>query len=404
MIMPINRRALVTGAALTAAAAPMAARASAPSATDPLGVRGDFPITRQDLTFLDSAFITPIPQPVADAGAAFFHAKADRPLIYEEVLALSEQARVKFAGLINATPDEIGMLFSTGEGENVVAEGLDLKAGDNVVIDELHYETEFVLYRALEKSRGIQLRVVKHREGAVTAADYEPLVDGKTKIVSVAWVSHQNGFRHDMRPLSDLAHAHGAWLHTDAIQAVGALPVDVRAAGVDSLSANSYKWLMAGYGAAPFFVRREMMDRLKLDRFGGKHVRRELPDGSFEIDQTARRFDYSSRAFGDTQALSASIDFLQKVGIERIEAHGVGLALKLQDGLVAQGHRLFTPHGNRSPTVAFYGARSMPEMKAAFAARKVQVTVRDGKVRIASAMFNTAEDIDRCLAVTARLV
>jgi cysteine desulfurase/selenocysteine lyase len=403
MAMPINRRALVTGGAL-AAAAPMAARASAPSGSDPLGVRGDFPITRQDLTFLDSAFITPIPQPVAEAGAAFFHAKAERPLIYEEVLALSEQARVKFARLINATPDEIGMLFSTGEGENVIAEGLDLKAGDNVVIDELHYETEFVLYRALEKSRGIQLRVVKHRDGAVTAADYEPFVDKKTRIVSVAWVSHQNGFRHDMRPLSDLAHAHGAWLHTDAIQAVGALPVDVRAAGVDSLSANSYKWLMAGYGAAPFFVRREMIDRLKLDRFGGKHVRRELPDGSFEIDQTARRFDYSSRAFGDTQALSASIDFLQKVGIERIEAHGVGLALKLQDGLAAQGHRLFTPHGNRSPTVAFYGARPMPEIKAAFAAQKVQVTVRDGKVRIASAMFNTAEDIDRCLAVTARLV
>lgn len=399
--MQIDRRSLVTGAALAGAATASGAWAAAP---DPLGVRADFPIVRQDLTFLDSAFITPIPRQAADAGAAFFRAKAETPLQYEAVLQLAEDVRVKFARLVNATADEVAVLLSTGEGENVVAEGLNLRAGDNVVIDELHYETEFVLYRALEKSRGIQLRVVKHRDGAVAAADYEPFVDRKTRIVSVAWVSHQNGFRHDMRPLADLAHAHGAWLHADAIQAVGAIPVDVRAAGVDSLSANSYKWLMAGYGAAPFFVRKEMIDRLGLDRYGGKHARRELPDGSFEIDPTARRFDYSSRAFGEAQALSASLDYLQGIGIARIEAHGVGLARRLQDGLVAQGHRLFTPHGNRSQIVAFYGGRPMPEMKAAFQKEKVQVTVRDGKVRVACAMFNTAEDIDRCLAVTARLV
>jgi selenocysteine lyase/cysteine desulfurase len=400
--MSINRRALMTAGALAAAAAPLAARAAA-SPADPLGVRGDFPITRQDLVFLDSAFITPIPRQAAEAGVAFFRAKAERPLIYEDVIQLGEDVRGKFARLVNATPDEIGVLFSTGEGENVVANGLGLKAGDNVVIDELHYETEFVLYRQLEKTRGIQLRVVKHLDGAVTAHDYEPFVDKKTRIVSVAWVSHQNGFRHDMRPLSDLAHAYGAWLHVDAIQAVGALPVDVRAAGVDSLSANSYKWMMAGYGAAPFFVRREMIDRLDLDRYGYKHAH-ELPDGGFAIDPTARRFDYSSRAFGEAQALSASLDYLQSVGVERIEAHAVGLALKLQDGLAAQGHRLFTPHGNRSSIVSMYGRRPVPEMKAAFKREKVQVTVRDGKVRIACAMFNNADDIDRCLAVTSKLL
>jgi selenocysteine lyase/cysteine desulfurase len=402
--MPISRRTLVAAGALSAAAAPVAAGAMAASGSDPLGVRGDFPITRQDLTFLDSAFITPIPRQVADAGAAFFHAKAERPLQYEAVLQLADEARTKFAKLVNATPDEIALLLSTGEGENIVAEGLELKTGDNVVIDELHYETEFVLYRALEKTRGVQLRVVKHRDGGVTARDYEPFVDRKTRLVSVAWVSHQNGFRHDMRPLSDLAHAYGAWLHTDAIQAAGALPIDVRAAGVDSLSANAYKWLMAGYGAAPFFVRRELLERLKLDRYGSKHARGERPDGSFEIDPTARRFEYSSRAFGEAQALSASLDYLQKVGIERIEAHTVGLALKLQDGLAAQGHKLFTPRGNRSAIVTMYGAQPMADMKAVFKREKVQVTVRDGKVRIASAMFNTAEDINRCLAATAKLV
>lgn len=402
--MTFDRRQIVTGA-LTALAGASAgpALAKVSNGADPLGVRGDFPIVEQDLTFLDSAFITPIPRQVAEAGAAFFHAKASRPLQYDAILQTVEDVRVKFARLINAAPDEIALLFSTSEGENIVAQGLKLQAGDNVVIDELHYETEFVLYRALERTRGVQLRVVKHHDGAVRAADYEPLVDHRTRLVSVAWVSHQNGFRHDMAPLADLAHAHGAWLHTDAIQAVGALPVDVRAAGVDSLSANGYKWLMAGYGAAPFFVRRESIDRLTLDRYGAKHARAERPDGSFEIDPTSHRFDYSSRAFGEAQALSASLDYLQTVGIARIEAHTVGLALKLQEGLLAQGQGLFTPPGNRSAIVAMDNPRPAPEAKALFQREKVQVTVRGGKVRIAVAMFNTADDIERCLAATSKL-
>src|SRR5690606_23337127 len=106
--------------------------------------------------------------------------------------------------------------------------------GDNVVIDDLHYDTEFVLYRELERTRGIELRVARSRGGAAGVAEFEPLVDRRTRLVSVAWVSHRNGFRHDMRALADLAHAHGALIYADAIQAVGTLAVDVQAADVDA--------------------------------------------------------------------------------------------------------------------------------------------------------------------------
>jgi selenocysteine lyase/cysteine desulfurase len=129
-------------------------------------------------------------------------------------------------------------LFSTAEGENVVATGLGLKAGDNVVIDELHYDTEFVLYRTLEKTQGVELRIAKHRNGVVDASDIEPLVDNRTRLVSVAWVSHRNGFRHDMRPIA-APPLKGALFYADAIQAVVRF-VDVRAAGVDALCAGSY--------------------------------------------------------------------------------------------------------------------------------------------------------------------
>ena len=409
---PLDRRSFVAAAASMAAASvvrPSATVAMPPERVafgdDPLGVRGDFPIVNERI-FLNSAYIAPIPMQVVSAGHAFLEEKARRSFQLGPLLKKCDEVRVQFARLIGAaSPDEIGLLFSTAEGENVVAAGLGLKAGDNVVIDELHYNTEFVLYRQLEKLNGVELRIAKHRNGLVDASDFEPLVDTRTRLVSVAWVSHQNGLRHDMRPIADVAHAKGALFYTDAIQAVGMFPIDVVAAGVDVLCAGSYKWLLAGWGVAPLYVRTAIADRLRLDRFGEMHAGKELPDHSYEIATNAKRFDYSSRSFGDVYTLSAGLSYLEKVGVNRIEAHTVdNLARRLQDGLEKQGHRLFTPHGNRSSIVTFYTAKQPSDVRAAFQSANIEVTVRDGTVRVSPALFNNVDDIERCLATTKRLV
>jgi selenocysteine lyase/cysteine desulfurase len=394
----MDRRSFVATTAATLAATKL--RISTPS--DPLGVRGDFPITAER-TYLNSAYIAPIPTPVVRAGTEFLENKARRPLDVGELLGADGKLRRQFAELVNASPDEVGLLFSTAEGENIIAQGLDLRPGDNVVIDELHYPTEFVLYRALEASKGIELRIVKHQSGAVDVNDFARLVDQKTRIVSVAWVSHLNGFRHDLRPLADLAHAHGAVFYADAIQGLGTLALDVQAAGVDAICAGSYKWMLAGFGVAPFYIKKEVLERLKVDRYGEFQIEKELPDYRYELNQTARKFDYCSRAFGPVGELSAALTYLQSVGIARIEAHTVGLARRLYDGLARQGHKLFTPPENRSSIVTLFTTKPQTDVRMAFQAATVDVTVRDGQIRIAPALFNTEEEIDRCLDVTERL-
>ena len=408
--MSIDRRSFVAAAAGLAASAVVGPAEAAAATTggiagadDPLGVRADFPIV-EGRAYLNSAYIAPIPRQVVAAGTAFLQEKSSRPLTLNDLLGTDEHLRRQFAQLVNATPDEVALLFSTAEGENVIAQGLDLQAGDNVVVDDLHYPTEFVLYRALEASKGIELRIARHRDGRVDASDFAPLIDRRTRIVSVAWVSHLNGFRHDMRPIADLAHAVGAVFYADAVQAAGMFPIDVQASGVDALCAGSYKWMLAGFGVAPFYLRRELIDRIKLDRFGEFQIDRELPDHHFELEKTARKFDYCSRAFGAARQLSAGLSYLERVGVARIEEHTVGLALRLQDGLARQGHRMFTPPGNRSSIVALYTSKPMADVRAAFTAANVDVTVRSGMIRIAAALFNTTDEVDRCLEVTRRLV
>ncbi|MDH4065253.1 MAG: aminotransferase class V-fold PLP-dependent enzyme, partial [Acidobacteriota bacterium] len=267
---------------------------------------------------------------------------------------------------------------------------------------DLHYETEFVLYRHLQDTRGVELRVARHRDGRVEARDFEPLVDRRTRLVSVAWVSHHNGFRHDMRPISDLAHAHGALFYTDAIQALGMFPADVREAGVDVLCSGTYKWMLGSFGVAPFYVRRELLDRIRLDRFGALHVERERPDGGFDLYQTAKRFDYSTLPFAEVYQLGAGLSYLERVGVDRIEAHTVALARELRAGLVSQGYRVFTPEGNASSIVTYYTSKDAATLTAAFQRASIDVTVRGpvGQVRVSPALFNTRDDIGRFLEVT----
>jgi selenocysteine lyase/cysteine desulfurase len=397
----LSRRQFLGASSSVAAAAAFLPHGSRTSEDDPLGVRGDFSVVREGL-YLNSAYITPVPAPVIDAGRAFVESKGRKPIPLDDMLKKADEVRGQFARLINVTPDEIGLLFATSEGENIVSSALDLKRGDNVVIDELHYETTFVLYRHLQETRGIDLRIVKHRDGAVAPGDFERVVDGRTRLVSVAWVSHQNGFRHDMRPLADLAHAHGALFYTDAIQALGMFPADARQADVDFLTSGTYKWLLGGFGVAPFFVRRELLDRIRVDRLGALHVEKELEGHRYEIYRTAKKFEYATLPFAEVYQLGAALAYLERVGVDRIAQHTLPLAHDLREGLAAQGFRLFTPPAGGSSIVSFYVGRNQAQARETLDKAGVQVSFREkgAMVRVSPALFNTRADILRFLEIS----
>jgi selenocysteine lyase/cysteine desulfurase len=412
--MEISRRQLLRGT--TSGAAAIAAIGLRPGqAADPLDVRKDFPAASEG-TFLNTAYIGPIPRPVADAGRAWLEARARQPLGVADMLARTDEARSRFARLINASDEEIGLLYSTTEGENVVVNALDFKPGDNVVIDDLVYPSTPVIYRRIEETRGVELRIVEHRDGAVRVEDFERRVDAKTRLISVAWVSNLNGFRHDMRSLADLAHAHEAYLYADAIQAVGMGPVDVREAGVDFLCSGCYKWLLAGFGIAPFFVRRELLDRIPPDRVGW-HVAKRLGNYRYEPYSDGRKYMSSSLAFGEAYQLAAALAYLERVGLDRIEKHTLALTQQLRKGLIERGFRMFTPEGTRASILSFYIKQSVSDATKLLEAANVRVSTQNGdrtdnyggssapvsRVRVSVSLFNNTDDIQRMLEAAERL-
>ena len=410
--MEVNRRQFVEAAA---GAAFLARRAAAGAADDdPLGVRKDFPALEEQ-TFLNTAYIGLIPQAVVDAGRDWLEARQRRTYNVQQMLEKTDEARRRFASLVGAGEDEIGFLFSTTEGENVVVRSLDFRPGDNVVVDDLVYPSTPVIHRRLEEESGVEMRMVRHRKGATAIQDFAELVDDRTRLVSVALVSNISGFRQDLKSLSDLAHAHGAYLYTDAVQAVGMGPLDVRALGIDFLTTGCYKWIMAGFGVAPFYVRRELLDRIRPVNVGWQ-VANRLPGYQYEHHKTAKKFEYSSLAFGEIYQLSAALQYLSNVGLEPIETHSLALAARLRQGLTERGFRILTPEGNRSSILSFYIRTEAPDAEKTLEEARVKVSLQNGdrteayggsgpvtRVRASLSYFNNFADVDRLLEVSEKL-
>ena len=392
----LDRRSLIS-TALGASTLAGSVRAATSGIADPLGVRSDFPITATGEIFLNTAYSSPIPRQVIAAAQEASDRKALYPV--HEFGDYSQEVRERFARLINADTDEIALIRSTGEGENLVAWGLGLKAGDNVVMSSLHYDSEFMLYRVIERELGVQFRLVPHRDGVVSIKEMAPFVDKRTKLITVALVSHQNGYVHDLKAIADLAHSAGAYLFADAVQAAGAIPIDVKASGVDFLCANSYKWLLSTGSVSGFYVRRALFGRLHLDRYGEGQISRRLGNRQYELFNDARRFEFSGVSDVASAQLAASLAYIDKVGKARIEDHSVKLGLKLQQALERQGRKLFTPLGNRSPIVAYYISSPPPQAREAFAKAGINVTARDGTVRVSPALFNTEAEVDHFIEV-----
>jgi selenocysteine lyase/cysteine desulfurase len=410
--MDPTRRGFLGASGVTALSAMASPAPAAGGDDDPLGVRKDFPATG-DYTFLNTAYIGLISQPVVDAAHDWIEARARRTYNVGHMEGKKAEARKLFAAMVGAGEDEIGFLSSTTEGENVVVNSLEFKPGDNIVFDDIVYPSTPVIYKKLQETHGVEMRVVKNRGGAGTVEDFAKRVDARTKIISVAWVSNTSGHRHDIKGLADLAHAHGAYLYADAVQFMGTAPVDVHELGVDFFTTGTYKWLMAGFGVAAFYVRRELLDRIHPPNVGWM-VEKRLPDYGYQPYKTARKFEYSSPAYGQMYELAAALAYMKRIGLEKIEAQSMSLAQQLRKGLADRGFRLFTPEGNRSPIVSFYTKKALPDVQKVLDAERVKVspqgeTAEGGeapmvRIRVAPAFFNNAGEVKRFLEVSDKLM
>jgi selenocysteine lyase/cysteine desulfurase len=314
--MKMPRREFVAASASAAATTPTPARA-----------RMDFPWASRE-TYLNAAAEHPLSRQTAAAMREYLNALVDGPDSERDKFEngrLMTEVKTMFARLINARPAEIGFTPSTQTGENIVLEGLDVMAGGNVVTNDLHYGGSLRNYEA-RRNQGLDVRIVAHKDYQIDFRDLERVVDRKTRLIAIAIVSNVNGYVHEIRRIADLAHAHGAYVYVDAIQAAGAVPIDVRAMGIDFLACSAYKWLQGGrFGY--LYVREELQDTiLKAKLFGG----RSTPKG-------ASRYEISTASHLGCVCQSEALAYVHALGVDAIRAHVRPLTERLMKEMPALG-------------------------------------------------------------------
>lgn len=331
---------------------------------------------------------------------------------------MQDQTKELFAGLIGARPSEIAFVQNTTDAENIVVAGMDLAhATGNVVIDSLHYQASKFLYRMLEKQGGLKLRVVHHRERPywhVNPEDMEKAIDRDTKLVSLALVSNINGYLHDVKKTSQIAHAHGAIVYGDIIQGAGAIPIDVREMGIDCAGCGAYKWLMGDMGFGFLYVREDLQDRvIRRSRYGVRQFsspNRAQADSQFRLLPGAVRYEAGATfSYAGGVVAHAALQYIHSLGIGNIRAHVKPLTDRLQKEVPRLGYPAITPPDNPTPIVSFLTPeyeKTAQKLRTAFgetpiAMRRWEFTDGSEQVRIVQGMrispsvYNNHQDIDR---------
>jgi len=400
----VNRRELLTGAVSSLGAPLPAAR------PDFSALRNDFPWVQSEI-FLNNAGWHPIGAHSVHAMQAYLDYKMKGPGADREDFQGEQQDAVKrlFAQLIHAKPLEISFVPSTLVGENLVVAGLGIRGSKwNVVTDELHYEGSMYLYHNLRKA-GLDLRIVKPRNWRIDVADVEKLVDRNTRLIATSLVSYINGYLQNVRALADLAHAHGAYLYTDVIQAAGAVPIDVEAMGIDFAACSGYKWLMGDRGLGYLFVREDLQEQvLQPTQYGDRqftnfayHMFPYDPPGDARVTWEHGSGAGSYYEVGNISNIaaacqSASLPYILNLGVENILAHARSLTDKLQKEMPALGFPCITPDNNPTPIVSFV-VRDPENVRARLAQARVAVKVEWHQMRVSPSVYNNQQDIERLL-------
>jgi selenocysteine lyase/cysteine desulfurase len=326
--------------------------------------------------------------------------------------AKQKEAKVLFAQLINAKPSEISYVGSTSFGENLVVNGLELPPGANIVSDALHFEGSLYLYGAMQQ-RGRDVRIVRPHDWAIELSDMVKVVDGKTKLIALSLVSMTNGFEHNLKAVCDLAHAHGAYVYADIVQAAGAIPIDVKASGVDFCACASYKWLMGDMGLGFLYVREDLLDSVvRRTLFGYRQLSRLQyhlfpgdPPGERVIDWTQSQtaggyFEVGTVSNTTVMALTHSLKYIQDLGVQNIRAHTQGLIARLRKEMPALGFETITPAQSKGPIITFV-AKDPPQVAAKLRRANIDASLSGSRLRISPSVYNDDSDITHFLEALA---
>lgn len=363
--------------------------------------REQFPITR-NYNFQNHAAVAPLSRPAADAMRRYLDRAADHSYVKSGFYREAERVRAGVAHLIHANADEVTFTKNTSEGLSLVANGLTWQSGDNIVTTNVEFPANVYPWQAL-RERGVQVRTVLEEDARIPMERLLETIDARTRLVAISSVQFASGYRTDLATLGEYCQSKGVLLCVDAIQSLGAFPIDVQAMRIDFLAADAHKWLCGPEGVGLFYVRKELQGHLRPTSLGWMSMKDpfNFERYQFEFAESARRYDAGSYNLVGIFGLGGAIDLIREIGLENISRRLLHLTDRLTTGLRDRGYRVVSA---RSPTessgiVAFFSDRHdlFEVQKHLEGEHRIVIAVRAGRLRASPHFYTTEREIDQLI-------
>lgn len=368
-------------------------------------VRAQFPL-HDDPVYLNTGGLGPVSRPVLDT----VQATTERLQQHSESgHALFEPVRAAMARFIGAQTDEVCFVRNATEGNSIIAAGLALAAGDEVIFDSHAHPGGSFPWINQAKQRGVVVRLFEPdpASAAGNLARILALVTPRTRVIQVSHLTCTTGQVLPVQVLAGAARERGIWLHVDGAQAAGMIPLDLHALGCDSYAFSGHKWLGGPHETGVLYLRRDRLEAVAPTGIGAYSG--ELPDltGEIKYAGAASRHEYGTRNAALIAGLGAAVQLQEQIGRERIAAHGAGLATQLHEELGrVDGLEVLTPADPalRGSIVTIRHARADAGKFFGYLVEKHRLRCRPvternlGAVRISTHVFNSAADCARVVA------
>jgi selenocysteine lyase/cysteine desulfurase len=369
-------------------------------------LRGQFPLAR-DRAYLNTGGLGASPYVVIEA----VKAKMDE---LEKVCEtghddpLLNSIKASAGVLLGCDAEEIAFVRNTTEGINIVANGLPFQKGDEVITTTHEHVGNAFTWLVLQKRAGIVLRFF---EPSVVSAQenldrIQKLITKKTRLISIPHAVTTTGLILPVREIAALAKSRNIRFFIDGAQTAGMVPFTLHEIGCDAYATSGHKWLMGPKETGLLYVRRDMLDTIQA-KFVGAYSAGEFDflKGTFALNPTAQRYEYGTVSVPLRVGLGAAVEFVRRIGIERIWARDRSLSTKLFEGLrEIPDVTVLSPAdaGMRSAMVTFMHARiphlALQEHLNTYNLRTRSVTEGGlAALRVSTHVYNTFEEVERVL-------
>ena len=369
-----------------------------------------FPILKF-VDFFNHAGVSPLPKSAAQAFIDFAFQISSLAYVQANWHPLIDQTRQIAAEMLNCQKTEIAFIKNTSEGLSIVANGIDWKTGDRIVTSNVEYPANMYPWMNVVARFGAELVKVEEEadtdgrrvvplEKILKAADHD-----RTRLVALSHVEFASGQRHDLKSIGAFCRARGILLSIDAIQSMGAVPVDVAEMSIDYLSADGHKWMLAPEGAGIFYCHKELLEKTRPLTIGWMNVVNAQDFGKYDFTLRADsgRFECGSHNVPGLLALRESLRLLHGLGAKAVANRIKQLGDHLISGLESKGYAIASPRSvdQWSGIISFGSPSHSPDAIAATLRKehRIELMVRHGRLRAAPHFYNTEAQMDRLVSL-----